>query len=331
MQVNPVGFGGIPIQRLSPRESDKVIKKALDLGINFFDTSRIYTDSEEKFGRVFSQYPRDKYYIASKTFDRDPVKAAADLEKGLELLKVDYFDLYQVHNIRDEKELETMLAPGGVLEVLQKAREQGKIKSIGVTGHKPPVVLKALKSFPFDTVQVPINYIERASMEELIPYAKEKGIGVIAMKPVAGGAFKHVVLNFRFILTNGADVIIPGMDDPRQVEENLSTLDHLQPLSDEEIALLEKEKEELGTEFCRRCEYCMPCPHGLPIAFLHVLKAYYFRYDLKDWVLGRLGALPAVYKDCTACGECVEKCPYDLDMPKIFNETHLQIEADRKS
>lgn len=321
LNVNPIGFGGIPIQRLSPDESDKVIKKALDMGINFFDTSRVYTDSEEKLGRVFAHFPRDRFIIASKTFSRDGQNAAADLETGLKLMNTDYIDLYQCHNVSAEDQLDRILAPGGALEALQNAQQEGKIRYIGLTGHKPPILLKALDAFPFDTLQVPLNYIEQGCLDELIPFAKEKDIGIIAMKPVAGGAFKHVPLSLRFILTHGADVAIPGMDSEEQIVENLSTLKKLQPLDKKELAILEKEKEGLEDNFCRRCEYCMPCPEGLPIAFLHILRAYYFRYNLRDWAMERIVNLPKSYKDCTGCGKCVEKCPYDLNMPEIFKDT----------
>jgi predicted aldo/keto reductase-like oxidoreductase len=329
LNVNPIGFGGIPIQRLSPRESDKVIEKALDMGVNFFDSSRIYTDSEEKLGRIFSlpkyKNKRDTFIIATKTFSREGKAAAEDLETGLKMVKSDYIDLYQCHNIRTDEDLQKILAPGSVLDVLQKAQKQGKIRYIGVTGHKPHVLIKALKAFDFDTLQMPLNYIEQSCLEELVPYAKEKGIGVIAMKPLGGGAFKNTSLVLRFILTNGADVAIPGMDAEHQVMENLSVLENLNPLTEEELAILEKEKEVLGENFCRRCEYCMPCPQGLPISFLHVLRAYYFRYNLQEWALERIKNLPKSYKDCVECYECVEKCPYDLDMPKIFKETWEEI------
>lgn len=321
LKVNHIGFGGIPIQRLSPVESDKVVKKALDMGINFFDTSRVYSDSEEKLGRIFYQYPRDKFIIATKSLSRDGKGVLADLETGLKLLKCDYIDLYQCHNIRSEEELEKVLAMRGALEVLQKAQKDGKIKYIGVTGHKPPILMKALKVFDFDTLQVPLNYIEQACLEELVPYAKKKGLGIIAMKPAAGGGFKNIPLVLRFILTQGVDVVIPGMDSEQQVVENLSILDNLNPLNVEELAILEEEKEILGKEFCRRCEYCLPCPEGLPISFLHTLRAYYFRYNLQEWALERINNLPKSYKDCVECCECVKKCPYDLDMPKIFKET----------
>jgi predicted aldo/keto reductase-like oxidoreductase len=325
LNVNPIGFGGIPIQRLSLEESDKVVGKALDMGINFFDTSRVYTDSEEKLGRIFSNYPRDGIIIASKTFSRDARNAAADLETGLKLMKTDYIDLYQCHNISTEDQINQILAPGGALEALKKAQQDGKIRYIGITGHKPPVLAEALKVFDFDTLQIPMNYIETSALSELVPFAREKDMGIIAMKPVAGGAFKNVPLALRFSLIHGADVVIPGMDSVQQVVENISTLANLKPLNKKELAVLEKEKAGLDENFCRRCEYCMPCPEGLPISFLHVLRAYYFRYNLQDWAMSRVKDLPKSYKDCTGCRQCVEKCPYALDNPKIFRETWDQM------
>jgi predicted aldo/keto reductase-like oxidoreductase len=323
MLVNRIGFGGIPIQRLSFEDSDRLLEKAFDSGINFFDSARAYTNSEEKMGRVFPKY-RDKVYLASKTLNRTADGAAADVEISLKNFKTDYIDLYQCHNIPNEADLEKILAPGGVLEALIKAKEAGKIRHIGVTVHKPWIGVKALGHF--ETVQVPFNIIESAALENLIPEAKKKKVGLIAMKPVAGGALNEVALNLRYILNSGMDVAIPGMDELDQVEKNLSVLKNLKPLSENEMAKLNAEKDRLGDNFCRRCEYCMPCPNGLNISFLHVLKAYYYNYDLKDWVYQRLAALPKTFKDCTQCGECVKKCPYALDMPEIFRQAAADIE-----
>lgn len=323
MLVNRIGFGGIPIQRLDKADSDKLLEKAFDKGINFFDSARAYTDSEEKMGRVFPKY-RDKVYLASKTLNRTAEGAAADLETSLRNFRTDYIDLYQCHNIPNEADLEKILAPGGVLEALQKAKEAGKIRHIGVTVHKPWIGVKALDYF--ETVQAPFNIIENAALENLIPEAKKKNVGLIAMKPAAGGALNEVALNLRYILNCGMDVAIPGMDDLYQIDENLAVLKELKPLDAEETAKLNKEKERLSENFCRRCEYCMPCPNGLGISFLHVLIAYYYNYDLKDWVYQRLAALPKTFKDCTQCGECVTKCPYALDTPEIFKRAAADIE-----
>jgi len=323
-----MGMGGIPIQRLDAAGSDRVLEKAMASGINFFDTARGYTDSESKLGRVLPRY-RDRVVIASKSFSRDAAAIMADIECSLKNLCTDHIDIYQCHNVASEADLEKILAPDGALAGLAKAREQGKIRHIGISGHKPRLLTLALARFAFATIQVPCNFMETEAMQELIPMARQKHVGIIAMKPVGGGNIREVALNFRFIFSRGVDVAIPGMDSERQVEENVAALADLSPLNAEETARLQKEKDRLGDIFCRRCEYCMPCPQGLPISFLHVLKNYYFLYDLKDWVWERLDALAKTYKDCAACGQCVQKCPYHLDMPGIFRTTWEKMLADK--
>jgi len=330
LMVNPIGFGGIPIQRLSMEESDRVIEEAIASGINFFDSSRIYSDSEEKLGRIFCQY-RDRVIIATKSFACERDMVLRDIETSLKKLKTDNIEIYQCHNISSIDILDKALGKGGAIEGLMKAKEEGLIGHIGITGHKPWIMVEALKRFDFETIQVPFNYIETSSLEELIPLAKEKEVGIIAMKPVAGGAIKNTDLNFRFILNCGIDVVIPGMDRIGQVKKNLSVLKDLSPLTKGEIKVLEEEKEILGETFCRRCEYCMPCPQGLNIPFLHLLGAYYFRYELKQWAWKRLTSLPKGYQNCIDCKECIEKCPYDLDMPNIFRDLNKRIREDYKT
>jgi predicted aldo/keto reductase-like oxidoreductase len=328
MKILKMGMGGIPIQRLDMKGSDRVLEKAIDSGINFFDTARGYTDSESKFGRVLPRH-RDRVVIASKSFSRGATEILRDIETTLSNLRSDYVDLYQCHNVASEADLEKVLAPDGAVAGMLKAKEQGKIRHIGLSGHKPRIVAMALKRFAFETIQIPANFMETESFKELIPQARKQGVGVIAMKPVGGGNIHETALNFRFIFNQGIDVAIPGMDSEKQVEENVAALTDLSPLTAAETARLQKEKDRLGDQFCRRCEYCMPCPQGLPISFLHVLKNYYFLYDLKDWAMERLGALAKTYKDCTACGECVKKCPYHLDNPEIFRATWEKMQADK--
>ena len=330
MMVKQIGFGGIPIQRLKPEESDKVIEEAVDKGINFFDTARIYSDSEEKLGRILSKH-RKKVFIATKTYSKDGNGVKKDMEKSLQMLKTDYIDLYLCHNIGSEAELKQILSPNGALEAIQKAKKEGKINHIGVSGHKPWIMKQCIKTFEFDVLEIPFNIIENKCLDELVPLAKKRKIGIVAMKPIAGGALTEVSLNLRYILTSGADVAVPGMDSVNQISENLSVLQNLNPLNNKEMSRLKKEKEILGEHFCRRCEYCMPCPEGLPIPFLHLLHAYYFRYNLKDWAWDRINSLPKSYKDCVECYACFDKCPYELKTPEIFKENWEKILKDRES
>jgi predicted aldo/keto reductase-like oxidoreductase len=323
-----MGMGGIPIQRLDEKASDRVLEKAIDAGINFFDTARGYTNSESKFGRVLPRH-RERVLIASKSFHRDAPGIMRDIETSLQQLQTDHIDLYQCHNVANENDLEKVLAGDGAVAGLVKAKEQGKVLHIGISGHKPRILTMALERFAFATIQIPANFMETEAFLDLVPQARKRGVGVIAMKPIGGGNIRETALNFRFIFNQGIDVAIPGMDSEKQVEENVATLADLTLLDAGETARLQEEKERLGDHFCRRCEYCMPCPQGLPISFLHVLKNYYFLYDLKDWAWERLGGLAKTYKDCIACGQCVQKCPYHLDMPGIFKGTWEKMLADK--
>ncbi len=328
LKIMRMGLGGIPIQKLSTAQADRLLEKAIAAGINFFDTARAYTDSENKLGRVLPRF-RGQVVIASKSFSRDAAAMMRDIDASLEQLRTDHIDIYQCHNIANEPDLTRVLADDGALAAMVRAREMGKIRHIGLSGHKPLLVKKALSQFPFATIQIPFNFMETESLTELIPMAKERRVGLIAMKPVGGGNIREIRLNFRFIFSQGIDVAIPGMDADWQISENVAALADLSPLDRIEIERLQKEKDRLGSTFCRRCEYCMPCPQGLPISFLHVLKNYYFLYHLKDWVWERLGALAKTYPDCLACGECVKKCPYGLDMPAIFSQTWAAMQADK--
>ena len=317
IEASVIGFGGIPIQGLSRDEAERVLKHAFEKGINFFDTARAYTDSEEKMGQALSGL-RDRIYLASKALSRDAEGMKRELETSLRNLKTDMIDLYQIHSVSYMHELESVLKPGGAYEALLKAKEEGKIRWIGITGHSRPVLQKAVYTGKFDTVQLPFNPIEDEWREDVIPAAREAGMGTIGMKPLAGGALRNAAASIRFSLTRGIDISIPGMDSIEQVDENTAVGDTLNEPSNEEMKKLEEEKKTWEGEFCRRCAYCMPCPQGLNIPFLLLIEAYYTRYGLRDWALGRLNSLDKKFDDCIACGECLERCPYNLPIPEIM-------------
>jgi hypothetical protein len=317
MAVSVIGFGGIPIQRLTSSEAEEVLLGALDRGINFIDTARGYTDSEEKIGRVL-QGRRHQVVVATKATARDQKGMVEELEKSLGNLKTDVIDLYQIHAVESDEQLEQVLGPGGAFQALDKARDQGKVRFIGVTGHVHAVLEKAVKTGLFDTVQHPFNPLETDWLQAVIPAAKSRNLGIIGMKPIGGGALGYVSQALRFSLTRGVDLVIPGMDSLDQVRENALVGEALTPLTEEELKAFEKEKSRLGPHFCRRCGYCMPCQNGLHIPYLLLLQAYYERYDLADWAADRLDTFEKKYWDCTACGECTERCPYKLPVSDLM-------------
>jgi predicted aldo/keto reductase-like oxidoreductase len=324
MEVSVVGFGGIPIQGVSAAEAERIVRHALDRGVDFFDSARAYTNSEKKLGMALSGR-RHGVFLASKALSRTADSMRAELETSLRNLRTDYIDLYQVHSVGSLEQLEKILAPGGAYEALAKARDAGTVRWIGVTGHSRPVLYKAVGTGLFDTVQLPFNPIEDEWERDVLPAAREEGMGTIGMKPLAGGAIRHAAAAIRFSLTRGIDVSIPGMDSTEQVDENTGAGKGLRPPGEEELAALRGEKAIWGEKFCRRCAYCMPCPEGLDIPFLLLIDAYYTRYELEGWARERLAALPKTYRDCIACGECLERCPYKLPIPDMMADAKGRI------
>ncbi len=324
IKTSVIGFGGIPIQGLSFAEAERVLLHAFDSGIGFYDTARGYTDSEDKIGRALKSH-RDSVYIATKAMSRDAAGMKGELEASLRNLRTEMIDLYQFHAVGNRQQLDKILGPGGAYETLSKARDEGSVRWIGITGHSRDILLEAAGLGVFDTIQLPFNAIETEWEDRVLPAAHAAGMGTLGMKPVAGGALADVPPAIRFTLTRGIDISIPGMDSVEQVDENIAAGD-LKPPSPGELEALSKEKEAWGELFCRRCGYCMPCPSGLNIPFLLLIEGYYNRYELKDWAVSRLDTLEMKYSDCTECGDCLEKCPYNLPIPELMKRAERLLE-----
>ncbi len=319
LQVSVVGFGGIPIQRIDIACADKLVNHALDLGINFFDTARAYSDSEEKIGLALKNR-RDEAIIATKSMARDKQAMAADIETSLETMGVDCIDLYQLHNVKDKETIEQIMGADGALAALKEAKEEGKIKHIGVTGHIRDILLEIMQTGELETVQFPFNPVEASDSGKLFDLAEKMDMGVIIMKPLAGGALTNGKTALSFILEHPVTVAIPGMDCIEQVEENASVGISPRPLSQLEREELARIAAKLGTRFCRRCEYCLPCPQGIDIPTLFLLDGYYTRYNLQDWAKQRYQTIEIKADDCSECGECEERCPYSLPIREMLKE-----------
>ncbi|HEY8910295.1 MAG TPA: aldo/keto reductase [Desulfosporosinus sp.] len=315
----PLGFGGIPIQRVSQAEADELLRLVVEKGINFIDTARGYTDSEEKIG-IGLKGIRKEVILATKSMARLGAALTDDVDRSLRALKTDWIDLYQLHNVRTEAEWAELTSPGGGLEALEKAREAGKIRYIGITGHLPQTLAQFIKDYSFISVQFPYNYIEQENRQELLEEITRQGLGTIIMKPLAGGALRQAGSALRFLLQKSFSVIIPGMDTREQIEENSAQLSRA--FSEQDAALLEAEKAELGQDFCRRCEYCLPCIAGINIPGLFLLEGYYERYNLPQWSLERYQGMAIKADACTECGECETRCPYQLSIRKKLKRVH---------
>ena len=310
LKVSTLGFGGIPIQRIDAEGTKALMQGLVKAGINYIDTARGYTVSEEYLGFALEGI-RDKFILATKSMSRTKEAMAADIETSLKNLRTGYIDLYQVHN-PTVSQLEQVCAEGGALEALMEARAAGKIGHLGVTAHAAETVEKALELPWVETIMFPYNIVETQG-EYLIEKCKEKNVGFIVMKPLAGGAIEDATIAMRFVCANqNISVVIPGMAEPKELQQNLAAVENTAVLSDGELAEIDRLRRELGTQFCRRCNYCAPCTVGIPIPGTFVLEGYLARYGLADWAKSRYAAQAKKASDCIGCGICETRCPYHL-------------------
>ena len=318
LKISRMGFGGIPIQKIDAEGTKQVIYKLMAAGVNFIDTARAYTVSEEYLGYALEGI-RDRFVLASKTYSRSKEAAAKDIETSLKNLRTEYIDLYQIHN-PSAAELEQVLGPDGALAALQEAKAAGKIGHIGITLHSVDLFAKAVEFDWVETIMFPYNIVETQG-EELIARCAEKNIGFIAMKPLAGGAIDDATLALRFLAANeNVTVIIPGMAAEAEVDQNIAALTDESPLTQQEKEGMAKIRDFLGTQFCRRCNYCAPCSAGIPISGVFLMEGYYSRYNLKDWAKQRYDALPKKASDCVDCGVCETRCPYNLPIREMLKK-----------
>lgn len=312
-EVSIIGFGGIPIQQCTQEEANKLIKTAIEQGINFIDTARGYTVSEELIGKALKQFNRDDYYVATKTMGRTYDAAKADFETSYKNLGLDVIDLYQFHNLAKKEDYDIVMSEGGAMEFFKEMKQKGYIKEIGITSHSADLMDIALDSGEFATMQFPINAVEYQGLP-LLEKAKKLDIGTIAMKPIAGGVlFDKGEESLRYILENeNLTVAIPGMYSINEVMRNSEIGNNFQPLSEEEKKALMEEAENLGDNFCRRCQYCAPCTVGIDIPGLFTLDLYLTKYNLVEWAKTRYENSLVKASECIECGDCMSRCPYHL-------------------
>ena len=303
LKVSRMGFGGIPIQKIDEEGTRKLLREMAEKGINYIDSARGYTVSEQYIGYGLEGI-RDKFILATKSMSRTKDAMAADIETSLKNFRTDYIDLYQVHNPSMEQ-LDQVIEKGGALEALREAKKAGKIGHIGLTAHSTAVFERALELDWVETIMFPYNIVEQQGAE-LIHRCAEKNIGFIDMKPLAGGAIEDGTLALRYVCSN------PGMAESSELEENMAACSNEAPLTEEELAKMEVVRKQLGTDFCRRCNYCAPCSVGINIPSVFLFAGYLQRYDLGDWARDRYSTLKVKASACIECGKCEPRCPYHL-------------------
>lgn len=315
--VNKNGFGALPIQRIDMDSAVKLIHMALDGGVDFFDTARAYSDSEEKLGKAFEGIDRSKYYIATKTTAKTGEQLHADLETSLKNLKTDYVDIYQLHCAPK------CFRPGdadGVYDAALQAKKEGKIKHIGITAHLLNVAEEAVESALYETLQFPFAYISGEKEVALVKKCEEAGMGFLGMKGLAGGLLTNSKLCYWFACQHKAVLPLWGIQRESELAEFLSYQDNPPVMDDEMKTVYEKDIKELSGEFCRGCGYCMPCPKGIQINNCARISQLLRRSPSKNWLSEEWQANMAKIKECIHCNQCASKCPYGLDTPKLLEK-----------
>lgn len=318
LKISRLGLGGIPIQRIDAQGTRALVHQLMEAGVNYIDTARGYTVSEEYLGFALEGI-RDRFVLATKSMARTREAMEKDIRTSLSNLRTDHIELYQVHN-PSMAQLEQVMGEGGALEALLEAREQGRIGHIGLTAHSLEVFEKALTLPWVETIMFPYNIVETQG-RDLVQRCAGQNVGFIAMKPLAGGAIEDASLAMRYLVSDPAvTVVIPGMAEPKEAEQNLSAAADTSPLTADEQTRIQAIRDTLGTQFCRRCNYCAPCTVGINIPSVFLFQGYLDRYGLADWARGRYETLPVKASACVECGACETRCPYSLPIRQMLKD-----------
>lgn len=310
LMVSRIGMGGIPIQRDDKDNAYDVVRCAYQNGINYFDTAKAYTVSEEFLGYAFAKLAkefdnfRESIVIATKSMDRSYEGMKRDILDSINKMGCEYIDLYQVHNLQPGQDY------SGAKEALKEAKELGLVKHIGVTSHNMDYLFELLNEEMFETIQYPFNIVEDQG-KDLFKKARDLDFGLIGMKPLAGGAIDDGASAIKYILDQDFIVVpIPGFGNVKEVENIVSASS--ERISEEDLRKIQNYKDTLKGDFCRRCGYCKPCSVGIDIPFVFLCEGYYRRYNLPEWAKERYSTIKVKASSCIECGKCETRCPYHL-------------------
>jgi len=315
--VSKNGFGALPIQRVGMEEAVRILRKAYDNGINYFDTAHIYSDSEEKLGNALHDV-RENIIISTKAMTTTVEGFWQQLHESLRCLQTDYIDIYQLHNPA------FCPKPGdgsGLYEAMLEAKEKGLIRHIGITNHRLSVAEEAVKSGLYETLQFPFSYLASEKEEALVRLCEAHDVGFICMKALAGGLITHSDVAYAY-LAQFPVAPIWGIQRERELDEFLSYQDNPPALTEERKAFIAKEREELAGEFCRGCGYCMPCPVGIEINTCARMSLLLRRSPSAGHLTESGQAMMKKIDDCLNCGKCKSKCPYGLDTPALLRKNY---------
>jgi len=329
MMVSRLGFGGIPIQRDTEEEAVAVVKRCLDLGINYIDTANGYSTSEERIGKAVAGR-RNKVIIATKTGGRNREEVEKHLALSLQRLQTDYIDLYQFHGVNNQKHLDLILEPNGLLSAVEAAKKAGKIRHIGITSHQIDIAKKAVASDIFETIMFPFNFVTDEAATELIPLARKHDVGFIVMKPLAGGMLDNATIAFKYLFQFPDIVPIPGIEKIPEIEEIVGILKNTPALTKADKTKMNQMKEELGKEFCHRCDYCQPCTAEIPISTVMTSPSFAKRLPEERFYSDMITKAMETAAKCVDCGKCEERCPYKLPIRQVLKDRVKWFETKKK-
>ncbi len=324
-----LGFGGIPIQRVDERQAVEVVLHAVEKGMDFIDTSRMYTTSESRIGQALKETDK-KVAVATKSFERSADGIRKDVETSLRELQLDFIDLYQCHAISNEEDYRRVTSTDGALSGLLKAKEQGQIGHIGITGHSLDLLEKALDDNLFETIMVCFSFLEPAAKDKVIPKARKKKVGILAMKPFSGGVIEAPEVALKWVLSFPDILVLTGVEDKDLIDQNWEIFQGEYALSDDEEQKLQEISKEFDQKFCRRCDYCQPCTAEIPIQMALGVKSMVKRMGpalLQHPMFIQIWEKAA---NCTECLECMDRCPYELPIPDMIKENLNWVEELRQ-
>ena len=316
--VQKNGFGALPVQRVSLNEAKIILRKAYENGIQFFDSARAYSDSEEKIGLALSD-ARENIYISTKTMATTVQAFWEDLETSLKMLKTDYIDIYQFHNPS------FCPKPGhgtGLYEAMLEAKNQGKIHYIGLTNHGWKVAKEAIESDLYDTLQFPFSYLASEKEEELVRLCEEHNVGFICMKALSGGLITRSDIAYAYLLQYKNALPIWGIQKESELDEFISYQKQAPVLTKDIEEIIQHDRKELAGQFCCGCGYCMPCPQGIIINQCARMSLMLRRAPAENWLLEKWQAEMNKIKDCIHCGKCMTHCPYGLNTPELLQKNY---------
>jgi predicted aldo/keto reductase-like oxidoreductase len=326
--VTKLGWGGIPIQRVGEREAVSVIQAVIEMGVDLLDTARAYTNSEHRIGLALQRTDRP-VILSSKS----PIKTAKiynDVQESLKQIKVKKINIYHLHNVSNFEDYERVLAPGGAYEGLKRARDEGLIDHIGLTSHSLNVLERAIEDGHFEVIMACYSFLEPEAAKKVFPLANEKDIGVLAMKPYSGGVIEEAGPALRFSLSTPNIVPIPGSETLERARENWKIFTEGYSLTEKDKERIEVLKKEFDRQFCRRCDYCQPCTEKINIQFVVGLKSVIKRFGPHAQEVGWMKDLIEKARNCSECGECLPRCPYQLPIPDLIKENLAWFDSLRK-